>query len=438
MTVSEKSAKGIAQAVSAAVRAGTLSPGEKLPPIRTAARDLGVAAPTVSAAWALLSRAGIIHTDGRRGTVVRAGFSGPRRYRRALDSGLRPHLDLSLGLPDPALLPDLRASMRRIDVTPTPNSYLDHPVLPELFDLLCEQWPFAAEQITVVDGAMDALSQIAVTHLRFGDVVAIEQPTFPPLLDLLESMGAVPVGVRYDAEGPVPADIDAAVRHGATAFVYQPRGQNPTGLSMSPERCAQLGAVLAGTSVTVIEDDSAGASIAGPSPSLGRLMPTQTIHVRSFSKSHGPDLRLAAVGGPAALIDPMIERRYLGQGWSSRLVQAILLDLLTHQSSLAQVAKAQQVYRERTARLADALSQRDVQVPGRDGLNVWIPVADEAAALLNLAGHGIRAAAGSPFFIAADSDPRIRITTAAIHDEFDALADAIASAAHTRAWGGPG
>ena len=197
------------------MRAGALTPGEKLPPIRTAARELGVAAPTVSAAWALLSRAGIIHTDGRRGTVVRDGFTGPRRYRRALDTGQSPHLDLSHGLPDPALLPDLRASMRRIEIVPAANSYLDDPVLPGLLDVLCDQWPFPAEQITVVDGAMDALSQIAAAHLRFGDIVAIEQPTFPPLLDLLESMGAVPVGVRYDTDGPVTADLVAAVAQGA-------------------------------------------------------------------------------------------------------------------------------------------------------------------------------------------------------------------------------
>src|SRR6185369_13413279 len=73
-------------------------------------------------------------------------------------------------------------------------------------------------------------------------------------------------------------------------------------------------------------------------------LPEHTVLVRSFSKTHGPDLRLAAIGGPAAVVGPIVERRYLGQGWSSRLVQSILLDLLTDDSSRRLVADARATY----------------------------------------------------------------------------------------------
>ncbi len=64
------------------------------------------------------------------------------------------------------------------------------------------------------------------------------------------------------------------------------------------------------------------------------------MHVRSFSKSHGPDLRIAALGGPRDLVDRIVARRMLGPGWTSRMLQTILLDLLTDGTSLDAVTEA--------------------------------------------------------------------------------------------------
>src|SRR5690242_12983899 len=100
--------------LSTAIDHGALEPGDRLPPIRRAARDLAVAPATVSAAWSQLARAGLIETDGRRGTRVREAVIGPRRYRRALDSHDGFRVDLSTGLPDPLLLPDLHAALSRL------------------------------------------------------------------------------------------------------------------------------------------------------------------------------------------------------------------------------------------------------------------------------------------------------------------------------------
>jgi DNA-binding transcriptional MocR family regulator len=159
--------------------------------------------------------------------------------------------------------------------------------------------------------------------------------------------------------------------------------------------------------------------------------------VRSFSKTHGPDLRLAAVGGPASVVGPIVERRFLGQGWSSRLVQSILLELLTDESSRTLVADARATYAARTAAMVDALAARGVQVPGRDGINVWVPVAEQGAALLHLAAAGVRAASGDPFWISPPETDHIRITTSAIDDaHHNGLADVIAEAARAGTWSG--
>src|SRR5204863_93005 len=73
--LAEPSAKGLAAAVSRAIRDGALHPGDRLPPIRELAQQLRLSPTTVSAAWALLTRAGTLRTAGRNGTLVADGSS---------------------------------------------------------------------------------------------------------------------------------------------------------------------------------------------------------------------------------------------------------------------------------------------------------------------------------------------------------------------------
>lgn len=433
----EPTARGLAMAVSRAVRDGALAPGQQLAPIRAVATGLGLSPTTVSAAWSLLNRSGTIRTDGRRGTrVATQAAPGPARYRRALVHEGDLHTDLSTGVPDPALLPDLEPALRRLPGTMTPGTYLDDPVLPDLLAVLREQWPGPAETITVVDGAMDALDQLVASLVRYGDPVAVENPCFPPLLDLLEVSGAVVVGIETDSDGPLPDAVQRAVDAGVRMLVCQPRAQNPTGASLTIARAADLAAVLRGRDVTVVENDSAGAVASADLVTLAALLPEQVVHVRSFSKSHGPDLRLAAVGGPAALVDPIVERRFLGQAWTSRLLQHLLLDLLTDRVAIAAVQRARDEYARRRGLVVDCLSAHGVDLLPGDGLNLWLPVAGESAALLRLAGRGIGASAGSPFAV-GDLAPHLRVTVGLVAEGHDALAAELAAAAGVGSWAGP-
>ncbi len=435
--LTEATARGLADAVSHAIRDGALADGDKLPPIRTVGRELGLSPTTVSSAWALLARAGTISTDGRRGTVVALRHSpGPTRYRRVLAAGSPFELDLSTGVPDPELLPDLTAVLGNLPSGAASGSYLDDPVLPGLLDVLRADWPYPAERFTIVDGAMDALDLVANGLIRFGDRVAVEHPCFPPLLDLLDAVGARVVGVPMDDEGLIASRL-AAVLGEVRAVFLQPRAQNPTGASLSSGRAEELAAVLKATDVLVVEDDSAGAIAQTAAVSLGRLLPERTVHIRSFSKSHGPDLRLAAVSGPADVIDPLVERRFLGQSWTSRLLQATLLGLLTSSVSVAQVHTAREEYARRRRLVVDALATAGVVVGGADGLNIWLPVRDEAAASIRLASQGIGAAAGGPFSVLPTGTAHLRVTVGLVRAEHDRVAAQLAEAALVEGWTGP-
>ncbi|MFG1604065.1 PLP-dependent aminotransferase family protein [Actinoplanes sp. NPDC049265] len=414
-SVEDRSARGLAAAVSRLITAGDLPSGARLPTVRVVARELGVSPTTVSEAWQSLLRAGAIQTRGRSGTFV-AALDRPRlRYTQlggpALDR------DLSSGVPDHDLLPDLTDALKRVGDGRLTSSYLDEPVLPELASVLRERWPYRPASLTVVDGALDALDRIIGAVVRFGDRVVVENPTFPPLLDLLDAAGATVVPLS-------PAALEAD----PVAVFLQPRAHNPTGASMSADDVAALAARLP-ADVLVVEDDHAGDIATAPPVSVGTHLPDRTVHIAGFSKSHGPDLRLAAVGGPARLIDAVAARRLLGPGWSSRLLQAVLLDLLTSDLARAQVASARAEYARRRTGLLAALDRRGAEATADDGINLWLTVHDQQQALVTLAAHGISVAPGAPFLVTPPATDHVRVTVGLVADGFDELATILASAA---------
>ncbi|WP_219806319.1 MULTISPECIES: PLP-dependent aminotransferase family protein [unclassified Streptomyces] len=412
-------ARGLAHAVRHAMRDGVLGPGTRLPPIRQVASELALSPTTVSAAWSLLGGVGAIRTNGRGGTVVAAcAEPGPVRYRQALGGSDGSPLDLSTGVPDPRLLPDLGRAFSRLTTAGGGGGYLDEPVLPELRAALRSGWPCPHPDVMVTDGAMDALDQIARVLLRPGDRAVLEDPCFPPLADLLAANGVRVTGVPLDAEGLVPESLAEALRRPTAVVFLQPRAQNPTGTSMTERRAARLAGLVRASGALVVEDDSAGAVATAPPLSLARWLPERTVHIRSFSKSHGPDLRLAALSAPAGVVRDLQARRQLGQGWSSRVLQRVLASLLTDEVTVARVAEARAAYAGRRHALAEALRAAGVPL-GRahtDGITLWLPVRNEARALARLAAEGVVAAPGAPFHLRPDGAPHLRITAGLVAD----------------------
>ena len=429
--IEDRTARGIAACINSRIRDGGLVPGDPLPTVRSLAAALGISPTTVHAAWRLLTRSGTIDARGRLGTFVRVDRrrTSTQRYRTVVaESGLR--IDLATGVPDPDLLPDVRRALAQVSRRTLTTTYLDQPVLPPLEELLAESWPFTPDRFTVVDGALDALDRVLGAVVRVGDRVLVEDPGFPPLFDLIEQIGGVPVGVEVDDGGMIPSALTNALRVHPVAVVMQPRAQNPFGSSMTAPRMAELAAIVGAGDTLVVEDDHSGDVAWAPSISMGTYLPGRTVHIRSFSKSHGPDLRLAAVGGAGPVVDEIVDRRRLGPGWSSRLLQAVLVEMLRDPGTVATVAEAREEYHRRRVTLSSLLADRGVVTHGSDGINLWMDVEDEhtAQVMLNVAGVGV--APGAAFWLGVPATSgNLRVTLGYEGNQSDLLADALAAAA---------
>ena len=410
------------------VRSGDLTPGTKLPAVRALAQELDVSPGTVAAAYRSLRRRGVIETDGRRGTRVRPvpTVASRSRARLPVPPGAR---NLSVGGPDPALLPSLHSPLRRIP--PGPVTYgQGSGVRPELADLARRRLVadgVPADDLTVTSGCLAAVERVLDAHLSPGDLVAVEDPGWANLFDLLAAMGLPVVPVPVDDDGPDAEAVEQALRKGARALVVTSRAQNPFGSQVSEPRAARLREILGRhPQVLVVEDDHAAELATEPLAPLAGV----TAHwamVRSVSKPYGPDLRCAVLAGDSETIGRVEGRQAVVMRWVSTILQNLVVALWEDEKVAEQVARAGALYDERREALVAALARRGVTAHGRSGLNVWVPVADETGVCARLLEEGWVVAPGAAYRVR--SSPGVRITVAGLPvEEADRLAEAVAAA----------
>src|SRR5206468_2866383 len=159
-------ARGIVTSVETAIRQGRLAAGTPLPTVRDLAHALRVSPTTVAAAYRTLGVRGLVHAEGRRGT--RVSPRPPLPIRPVAPAA--PHLrDLSLGNPDPRLLPSLQRPLAR--TSRRPGLYGEPANRPELLALAEHQLESDGSPggaVTVVGGALDGIERVLQAHLRPG------------------------------------------------------------------------------------------------------------------------------------------------------------------------------------------------------------------------------------------------------------------------------
>lgn len=422
-------AESIAANIEEGISSGALTPGDSLPPVRELAARLGVNPNTAAAAYRLLRDRGAVETSGRRGTRVRHRPATTPRSLLGLDipAGVR---DLSTGNPDPALLPIAAVPLN--DSPGRPVLYGEPAMSPELVDsarAALRADGVAADHLAVTSGALDGIERALTAHLRPGERIAVEDPGWANLLDLIGALGLSVEPIRVDDDGPLVADVGRALGRGVRALVVTTRAQNPTGAALSAQRAGELRAVLSGRDVLVVEDDHCAGISGVPLHSLAGSS-DHWAFVRSASKAYGPDLRVAVLAGDQRTVGRVHGRLRLGPGWVSHLLQDLAVRLWSDDAAERLIHHAERRYTDNRTRLCAALVDRGIAAHGRSGLNVWIPVPDETVAITRLINAGWAAAPGSRFRIGSPAGIRVTIADLA-EAEIDPLAESIAAALRT-------
>jgi DNA-binding transcriptional MocR family regulator len=412
MQISGHTALEIAISLERQLHSRARAPGDPLPTVRDLATTLQVSPATVAAAYKLLRSRGLIEGRGRGGTRVAPEpvaplFSPP-------SSAPAGTMDLASGNPDPALLPPIGPALHSIEddvgLYGEPSERRDLRVFASA-EFEADGVP--TRSVAVLSGALDGIERTLREHLRPGDGVALEDPSFPGLIDLIAASGYIAVPFGTDDEGPLPVDVSAALKRRCRAIVMTPRAQNPTGAALSADRATELKRLLrAVPEVLLIENDYAGPVAGAAFQALRSDTRSRWAVIRSTSKFLGPDLRVAVMTGDDLTVSRVRGRQALGARWVSHLLQQLTLALWSDPSSARRLARAAEIYAHRRGAALAALRAHEIEVRGVSGFNVWIQVRDEARVVQALASHGWAVAAGERFRLRSASG--IRVTTSTL------------------------
>ncbi len=408
--------------IAARIRSGELPTGERLPATRELAGLLGLNRTTISAAYEMLETEGLISGHVGRGSFVTGAAARPSvagvNWSSRPEPGTTGHGAAASRDTLPRQTISFATSRPSRDLFPldefraTCAAVLEHADLADILQLgspggyeplrryLLEDARRQGlagpnDDVLITNGCQQALDLIGRVLLSPGDTVAVEDPIYPGLKNLLAGLGAQLAGVPVSAEGlEVPALARILQRERPRLLVVTPNFQNPTGATLPlAARHALLDAARAAR-VPVVENDPyvdlryEGQAI----PPLKQLdRGDGTVLLRSFSKISFPGLRVGWVVGPKPLLDRLRQAKETADLHSDQLSQAVLLEFAESGRLAAHLARMLEAGRDRLR--ATLAACRDLLPPGarwttpEGGMNLWLRLPEplDAAALLGRA-----------------------------------------------------
>ncbi|MBV6826508.1 aminotransferase class I/II-fold pyridoxal phosphate-dependent enzyme [Pseudomonas sp. PD9R] len=426
----------IAATLAEMITSGRVAKGARLPTVRDFASSLGTSASTVAAAWSTLRAKGLIETRRRGGTVALGAVAdqeafglAPRQWLDSVDVAWA-SIDLSRGSADPALQPDLAPALNAgLRVNHLHAAEKEHMV-EALRIAVAPTWPCAPQRWTTAGGGTEGMLLALQAATRPGDRIAIEEPTSPRLLGLLELLKVEAIPVACDSEGPLAESLKSVLKQKPTALLYQLRAQMPTGSALSPARRDELAQLLEHyPEVVILEDDHMGTVSTSAAHSMSEKLPDRSLLVRAYCRAFGVDLRTSILGGSSRIIQSIEDYRSDRVAMTSRIFQGALAFLLTDPLVVATLERARISYAHRRHILAQALIDHGFDINEGTGLTLWVPVADETAAIVNLASQGVVLGSGSHCFVSKGHAPHLRVAISRLPDDINRikeLADLIA------------
>jgi len=349
----------IADALGAAVGAGELVPGERLPTHRALARELGVNVVTITRAYAEAGRRGLVDGHVGRGTFVRAlePLPGARRVR-ASGAGVidlsQNQLALAAGVFDGLFASHARRLEGALRAGYASAGQAEHRAAGAAW-LARAGVSVEAEEVLVTTGGQEALAVALIAEVKAGDTVLVEELTYGGFKTLAALLRLKLVPVAMDADGLVPEALEQACLRSNPALLYcMPNLHNPTGSVLAPARRVRVAELARRFGFRVLEDDAAGFLLDTPPAPIFAHAPERTLFVTSLSKSLSPSLRVGYLAARGARFEA-VQGAHAALTWMTPAVTAEIASQAITSGLLVRVVEQKRVEVRRRRALATRL-----------------------------------------------------------------------------------
>ncbi|SFN28659.1 aminotransferase-like domain-containing protein [Marinobacter pelagius] len=376
----------VADQLQALIQEGVYRQGDRLPGVRVLSRQFGVSISTVLQAHQTLEARGYLEARERSGYFVRLPVQDvpepsmlKHRSRPVPVTAREMTLDLcadeqkrmvplATAIPHPDYLPVRQIQQSTLWAARRGLETLDYafPGKESFRRQIAQRMaaigvPVTPDDILATNGAQEAIILALRAVTQPGDIVAVESPSFPGILQALEVVGLRVIEIpTHPSEGLSLEGLELALEQWPLkACVVVTNHSNPMGARMSDERKKQLVSMLAAADVPLIEDDIYGDLYhtgERPRPAKAFDRADNVIYCSSFSKTISPGLRLGWMI-PGRHMASARQHKYFVNLATSSIPQLAVAHFLEQGGYDRYLRSARQHYREATERMRSAVAR---------------------------------------------------------------------------------
>ncbi|MGL5997895.1 MAG: PLP-dependent aminotransferase family protein [Pseudomonas proteolytica] len=417
--------KTLVDAFARDIRAGTLTPGTRLPTHRQLAASHGLALVTASRVYSELEAMGLVSGETGRGTFVREIALAPGQGvgQIAVAAGM---VDLNFNYPSlPGQAELLRTALRQLALSGDLQALLRYqPQAGRLHEraamarhLVHRGLCVEAEQVLVVSGAQHGLAVSLMALLKPGDVVAVDALTYSGFKVLAETLHLEIVALPVTPRGPdLQALQQLCQRRPVRALYCMPTLHNPLGWVLGIEQREQLVSIAREHGLILIEDAAYAFLAEHAPPPLAHLAPERTVYVGGLSKSVATGLRVGFVVAPLEWV-PALERTIMATVWNAPGVMTALAAAWIDDGTVLQLeTQKREDARARQMLAAQVLAGLDY-IAHPASYFLWLPLGEDVRAdqiTMALARENISVSGAEPFSVSDHVPHAIRLALGSV------------------------
>ncbi len=385
---------------------GVLQHGDKLPPIRKLAEQLGVNNVTVVNAYRMLEEHHIVHKIVGSGTFVSMPAAGFTEDHYEYSENETAYIDFASATLSPGLFPvdDYKKIMNEVIDHERGHAFSSNESqgllkLRREIAVLSQNYHLNTKphQIQVISGAQQGIDILAKSLLNHGDYVIVEKPTYTGAFLVFQGKGAKISEVPLTADGMNMDVLVEQIEKYHPKLVYvMPDFQNPTGYQYAEEKRRKLLQLAEENDFYIIEDDQLSElQFSGEKVPLLKSMDTgeRVIYIKSFSKLLMPGVRLGFLVLPEKICDRVLKAKQFTDIATSGFAQRVFAQYLQQGHWQKQIERVRMLCKDRYNKMIYALKTYmpdDVTYTTPiGGLHVWVclPEGYSVQELFNMASQ---------------------------------------------------
>lgn len=293
--------KSIYQSLYDDILTGVLKPHDQLPSQRELSYFLDIHFTTVTHAYDLGLKNGLLYTERGRGTFISP--NGISDHTIQGKEGVNDLGILNVTSVENSLAEFyVKEAIKNIPVKKLLR-YFTKSSLDDSYDRATQKWfeylniDVSGDMVSLItNGGQNALAIILTALFKPSDTIVVDDFTYSNFIELAKTLHIKLLSIPQDDEGMKLDQLEDMLTTHTVAGVYvMPFRSNPTNVSMSIRRREKLAALSISHNFLIIEDDYLRYLDVEKQKAMINLSPSHTIYLSSFSKIVAPGIRVALV-----------------------------------------------------------------------------------------------------------------------------------------------